>query len=198
MANYIWLPVYTEEMLNIAIQWNNGLRDKGKPECKLLYTPIEKGILKWVHRNRTGGCLRNVRPEDKLYILAHGSGVANGRRIGATRTKDGLMKGYTPEELVNVIIKENLTRRICEINLYCCGSGLGNESSYAARLKKSLLAKGFTTVIVSGYLGDLVTSYVNRYKTVSGGSFTHDTHKGVTVGDIVKYTIPASQKKVKF
>lgn len=198
MKNYIWLPVYTDEMMSMATVWNNGLKRKGKDEFQLLFTPVEQGIRKGIYRKLKGGCLKAVLPNDKVYILLHGSGVACGRKIGARRSRDKLMKSYTPAELTNLMIKENLTRKIIEINLFCCGSGLGGNESFAARLKKTMLTKGFHSVVVTGYLGDVVPSFVQRYTSASGDSYTQDTHKGVTVGDIVKYTLPASLKKERF
>ena len=197
MKNYIWLPVYSAEMLGMAETWTAGQAAKGKLPSQVLYTPYEAGMLKGIHRRASGGCLRAVAPESKLYLLLHGSGTAEGRYVGATRS-DGATKSYTPEQLAMLMESEGLTKKIGRVSLFSCGSGLGLEMSYAARLKRAMVSRGFLFVTVAGYLGDVKTSYVQRYITEGEDLYTVDAHKGVVVGDRCGWILPASSRKVIF
>ena len=190
--NYIWLPIYTENSREAADRWVKGKRDKGSASPQIVYTPRETGIRKALYRMKSGGCLRNITTVDKLYILVHGSRSA----VGWTRS-DGVTKNYTPEQLVTLMEKEGLTKRIVHVSVFSCDSGLGEKSSFSSRLKQAMNTRGFREVTVTGYLGTISSNYEHRYMTENSSFWTAEKYKGVTVGRWNRM-VRASNHKITF
>ena len=220
MPGYIFLPVPTEEMLEEARTWTSGQTEKGKVPYIILRNSSDSGLGKAMSRLSSGGCLKEVSPNSKVYILAHGSGYGDTEYIGADRSYDfennaigasygdqnndareAEWKKYTPREMALLLKREGLTRRIRQVNVYACGSGIeGREMpSWAARLKSEMNALGYNDVLVGGYTADVKTSYVARYiHDLTGADVWSDsTHKGAYDAESMG-SVRASSTKVVY
>ncbi|MGO4126862.1 hypothetical protein AB4Z01_20850 [Inquilinus sp. YAF38] len=199
MAGYIFLPVPTEEMLEEARYWTQGQQDKGKIPYEVLHNSSPEGLGKALSRFTSGGCLKGVPADSKVYILLHGAGEPDSRFVGAQRP-DGEYKKYTPKEMAALLTKEGLTKQIQAVNVYACGSGMAGDVMlpWAERLKSEMNLLGFRDVRVGGYTADVKTSYVHRYiQALTGAVFSNTTHKGAYDED-VGGEIRASATKVIF
>lgn len=166
MANFIYLPINSEEMQEMALD----LREKiNVPMNNIVANKVVAGVGKamyrWIDR-----CLKQVGEQDTLYVLAHGAGVADSDLIGGLRSvgknkqkrlpnticpafEGGAQKTYTPDHLASTLKKEGLSRTVTTIKVLACGSGLsGKKEAWAKRLQTALLGhcNNLTTV---GYMG---------------------------------------------
>ncbi len=124
-----------------------------------------------------------VQPQDKVYISAHGAGVADGRYIGDDRG-DGTEKKYTPDEMAHTLEKEGLTKFIGVVKMYACGSGLSRRiPSYAQRLKIAMVKRGYNRVMVTGYESDLSPDYIHCLTGDGINQFTPQRHKNMYWND---------------
>lgn len=199
MPGYIFLPVPTEQMLEEARYWTQGQEDKGKVPYEVLHNSHSEGLGKAVSRFTSGGCLKGVPADSKLYILLHGAGEPDSRFIGAKRA-NGEDKKYTPKEMAALLTKEGLTKQIQAVNVYACGSGMaGTEMPpWAERLKLEMNLLGFRDIRVGGYTADVKTSYIYRYiAALTGAVFSDSTHKGA-YDEKIGGEIRASATKVIF
>jgi hypothetical protein len=164
MAGYIYLPVATDEMKQLAKEWTDGQERKGKKPYKVLFN-YEAGFRKGFVRKIGRGVLRDVAAGDKIYVLAHGY-HGGAKKIGAERNAkkldqpieewEGEMKAYTPKELAEVIDEEGLIKSFVDLRLFACGTGLpakGETQSYAEQLVHAMRARGYPLIEVTGYLG---------------------------------------------
>ena len=183
MANYIYLPVNSEEMCSLA---RKAAEHLNVPVTNILANKVTAGIGKSMYR-WVNKCLSAVRAEDTLYVMLHGRGDADSRTVGASRSvgsnkqyedyerglpvyKGGEMKAYTPEQLAATMIKEGLSRTVTRICLLTCGSGFaGSLPAWAERLK-DVLSTHCPNLTVTGYLGDVSIS-PGRIKIQSGAQF---------------------------
>ncbi len=125
MAGYIFLPVASDEMLEHAQTWIQGQEGNGKQPYQVLHNRYEAGVMKGLQRRVNGGCLEQVQPQDKVYILLHGTGEPDARTVGARRENGGL-KAYTPEQLAGVLKgRPDAQHRRCEA--LCLRVGLGGN-----------------------------------------------------------------------
>jgi hypothetical protein len=194
MAGYIWLPINTDflpantqlgslGLKSMAVQWNNGRLAKNKTTYTILNNPFESGPSKGIYRGIFAGCLGSLTAGDKLYVLSHGissPGKTIASHLGATRSS-GLDKYYTPAELAMLMNKEELHKDFVNISLYACDSGVGGVDSFACRLKEALKHIGYSHIRVTGYLGEVSTSYVHRYADSTQYTFTSYKCKGLTI-----------------
>lgn len=194
MAGYIYIPVPTPEMLNFAREWQAGRQLKGKQPYAILRN-YERGWRKGAKRKLGFGVLRNVTSADKVYILAHGSSQGP-KDIGAERDVRlqnvngeekmvGNYKGYTPEQLANVIDSEGLPKDFIDLRVFACGSAKIPPDalifSFAHALALLLRNRGFNQIRVTGYPGNVWTSYTNRQIAGKAGMYTEKPHKGITI-----------------
>ena len=210
MAGYIWLPVHTDflpaniqvgslGLKSMAAQWNSGRLAKNKTTYTILNNPFESGPSKGIYRGVFGGCLGSLTAGDKLYILLHGissPGKTIASHLGATRSS-ALGKSYTPAGLAMLMKKEELHKDFVNISLYACDSGVGGGDSFACRLKEALKHIGYSHIRVTGYLGEVSTSYVHRYADSTQYTFTSDKCKGLTI-PAKGFSERASNSKVTF
>ncbi|MFP6801196.1 MAG: hypothetical protein VCA39_19045 [Pseudomonas sp.] len=209
MAGYIWLPVYTDflpdqtkagalGLKSMAVQWNSGRLGKAKSTYRIINTPFESGIRKGIYRGIFGGCLASLNVKDKLYILLHGissPGQSIATHVGATRFS-GSSKYYTPAELAILMKKEGLDINFLNISVYACDSGVGGWDSFACKLMLELRAIGYSRICVTGYKGEVNTSYALRYEDIKLGTITKEPHKGLVVSG--RGCLRASKNKIKF
>src|ERR1700749_3318754 len=83
MAGFIYFPVATEEMIDFAIDWQNGQKARGwvpYPILKNYESGWRKGFVRGIGR----GVLRGLSAQDKLFILCHGASEGSSK-IGAER-----------------------------------------------------------------------------------------------------------------
>jgi hypothetical protein len=212
MAEYIYIPVMTGEMMAMATDWNQGRAGKGKALYPILGGQ-STGFEKAARRKFGGGYLQNLNPADKLYVLAHGvltPGSGGAVVIGAERgpyvpaatmtgyaVQGGVWKYYSAQQFARHLRKEGLPNTFVDLRLFCCKAGLpanyqGNQlQPYAQRLKAEMNALGYHAIVVTGYLGDLSVQYAPYYQ---GGTITYygnqpiGTGKGIYVNDVqVRY-----------
>ena len=151
MADYIYLPVPTEEMTKLA-RWAS--KAMNIPRRHILRNKYLSGHWKAFHRHFGERCLSRVGPWDTLYILAHGEGYAGSNLVGAKRGSK--FKTYTPEKLTSTLKKEGLADNVTDIRLLACGGGLevqGIHDSWAQKLKRAMNDAGYWRVYVTGYRG---------------------------------------------
>ena len=210
MAGYIWLPVNTDflpantqvgslGLKSMAAQWNSGRLAKNKATYTILNNPFESGPGKGIYRGIFAGCLGSLTAGDKLYVLSHGissPGKAIASHLGAIRSS-ALGKSYTPAELAMLMKKEELNKDFVNISLYACDSGVGGADSLACRLKEALKHIGYSHIRVTGYLGWISTSYVQRYADSTQSTFTTDNCKGLII-PAKGFSGRASNNKVTF
>jgi len=220
MPTYIYCPVLTGEMAAIANSWNDGRVAQGKAPY-LVLGAADAGAGKGLRRVFVGGALSSVAAGDKLYILAHGIQTSGDGAlvIGVTRgdyvegrsmtgfvVEGGESKQYGPKHLATHLETEGLTKAFVDLRLFCCGSGLAathNNTTlapYAARLKVQLTALGYTSVMVTGYLGNLMADRQVRFRPgahKADGSTEIGKAKGVQLPGN-KYPTIASQHRVQF
>lgn len=191
MANYIYLPVNSDEMCSLAkkaavhlnVPTNNILANK-------VTSGARKAMYRWINR-----CLSSVSAGDTLYIMLHGAGHADSLNVGARRSvrnneqiqvydrglpgyEGGELKLYTPEQLASTLKKEGLSTLVTQICLLTCGSGFaGDLPAWAARLKEAL-KNHCGNLTVTGYLGDVSIS-PGRIKIERGGQFFDLNEKAV-------------------
>jgi hypothetical protein len=225
MATYIYCPVMTGEMIAVANTWNNGRVARGKAPYQVIGAS-DSGAGKMLRRAFLGGKLDQVQDNDKLYVLAHGYqskeahgalviGAQRGDYVASGRSLTGYAvqaapgvgpKLYRAVTFAKHLEDEGLSKGFIDLRLFCCGSGLDgkqngvNYAPYASRLKAAMVARGYTQIMVAGYLGDLGADHMPRF--APGTSYADPanaikTGKGVTLpGDT--YGSPASQHRVRF
>jgi hypothetical protein len=210
MAGYIWLPVNTDflptntqagslGLKGMAEQWNSGRLGNAKSTYPVLNNAFESGLMKGIYRGVFGGCLGSLAVGDKLYILLHGissPGQSIATHVGATRSS-GSRKHYTPAGLALLMKNEELHKDFVHISLYACDSGVGKADSFACRLKEALKHIGYSHIRVTGYLGEVSTSYVHRYSDFTQSTFTSDKCKGLII-PAKGFSGRASNSKVTF
>lgn len=185
MTTYIYIPIMTPEMASIANQWNTE-RMAAKQSAYPILSVNDTGIAKSLRRKFGGGELSGVAATDTIWLLSHGistptsgGALAIGNKrggqlqqgfIGGQTVEGGRYKLYRVDELARALEREGLTKDFVDLRLYCCGAGLdatdrgGNPvQPFAQRLKSSLAGRGYASVVVTGYLGDLVAGYSEFY-----------------------------------
>ena len=223
MASYIYIPIMTGEMAAMAADWNNGRLQLQKAAYPILGAD-SSGIGKALRRKFGGGYLSNVNAGDKVYVLAHGiktptsgGALAIGVKRGGQYVQDGTsLTGYTVQggawktypaiQLARHLEKEGLPQDFVDLRLFCCSAGLGATHNgnpvapYAQRLKAALTARGYNSIIVTGYSGDLCCQYGAYFAPgtlVALGSAKQGTGKGVKLpGDT--YVSRAKNARVQF
>ena len=221
MATFIYCPVMTAEMVHYANRWNNDRTAKGKPAYGVIGA-ADSGNIKALRHLLTGGKLSSVADDDKVYVLAHGIrnagdgavviGARRGEYVqsGASLTgytvQGGTMKMYHPAEFAEHLEKEGLSKGFVDLRLFCCGSGLDAQSQihgpldpYAQRLRQAMVQRGYNSVVVTGYLGDLSHEHIHRF--APGTSFadpdqSQGKHKGVLIAGT--YKSRAKNHRVRF
>lgn len=162
MANYIFLPVNTDEMREMAKNISGYMAENRTPINQILANPYEsgwkKGAMRMFGRKFGQGCLRDVLLHDTLYIVAHGSGLPGSGTIGAGRIPLGALtaqkvytkqelealkvqKVYTQQELAVVLKAEGLTTSFRNIHLMTCGSGLMNKNIVEFAAQEAVAAR---------------------------------------------------------
>src|SRR5882757_1499870 len=156
MTGYIYLPVPTDQHIEDAEAWRLGQMEKDKVPYDILKSRYLSGPKKGITRFIGDGCLAQVKPEDKIYILLHGTGESDSLTIG-TQLPSGKFKAYNPAEMAKILEKEGLTKDISRVNVFACGSGLASSQipAWAQRLKEQMVHIGFLEVVVGGYTADL-------------------------------------------
>jgi hypothetical protein len=175
MPTYIYVPVSTPEMTRMTKDWNDGRQATGKPPYHVIAND-STGTEKEFRRGFGMGFLEHVAAGDRLYVIAHGIGSdpsGGALTIGNTRggklqdTRDGVQvvggvsKNYNDAKFARHLDKEGLTKSFVDLRLFCCRSGLkttdnGNAlGPYALRLRNAMFFRGFHSIQVTGYLGDL-------------------------------------------
>lgn len=127
------------------------------------------------------GALTSVRRYQQLYIFALG------RAKEPLLTADGGAWVDT-DALAQQLRGEGLTTAIRKVKLWASESGAGGLSSSAARLKRAMVAAGFSHVSVYGYMKAL-------------GDFTSGRHKVAADVDAAGHAIaiyPAKSMRVRF
>jgi hypothetical protein len=182
MTTYIYIPIMTPEMATIAKTWNTGRVTHGEAPHPIIAVD-DKGMSKSLRRTFGEGKLQNVLATDTVYLLSHGITARNGGAaiIGNDRggrlvqglglsVVDGTAKTYTETQLSRSIKKEGLTTSFVDLRLFCCGAGLpvGLAAGrvvrpYAERLKNVMLGEGFSKIVVTGFLGNLIAGYSEFY-----------------------------------
>jgi hypothetical protein len=186
---YLYLPVGSPEMTEFADNWNEDLRQAGKPECPVISNE-SKGGLKVARRLFGGGLLKLVGTTDTLYVITHGAAEGS-RYIGADRQvtrvyKYGVPrwegvndseKKWTPEQFAKHLEKEGLGKGFRDLRLFACGSGLTPKSAkmpFAQALFRALRQAGYAQIEVTGYLGATRTRGANGTPAVEfrhGGGY---------------------------
>jgi hypothetical protein len=222
MASYIYIPIMSPEMAALAADWNNGRLQRQKAPYPILGAE-SSGVGKDLRRKFGGEFLSNVNAGDKVYILAHGiktrtSGgalwigvkrgaqyVQSGRSLTGYTVEGGAWKRYPADQLASHLDKEGLRHDFVDLRLFCCSAGLeandgDSVAPYAERLKAALTARGYNSIIVTGYTGDLCCQYGAYFipHTISADSSTKQgTGKGVRLpGD--SYVSRAKNARVQF
>ena len=198
MDGFIFLPVPTLAAQAMAQGWREGQLRKDKQPYQIVMSSFQAGRLKGVARAIGLGCLRKVRPENKLYVMTHGMVYSTASLaptfLGEARDSGG-QKKYTPEALASVLKAEGLTSGIREVNLFSCGTGVDTGAgSWATRFKAEMRMLGYSVVQVVGYHGDVRPSYARRHTPDHG--YTEEEHKGIEIGDGLIYR--ASRYKTAF
>ncbi len=140
----------------------------------------DTGISKALRRKFGGGTLSAVAATDTIWLLSHsiststsgGALVIGNKRGGQFRdggfgptVVGGVHKLYRVDQLPRAIEKEGLIKDFLDLRPYCCGAGLDATNNgqavrpFAQRLKPSLTGRGYTDVVVTGFLGNLVAGY---------------------------------------
>lgn len=189
MPQYVFLPVPTKEMKSLA----DSLVKTCQPTAQLVVVRnyFDSGIGKGFLRRIGQGCLTGVTATSTLYVFLHGAGEANSSKIGARRGatldhdrgmevwKGGTLKAYTMDRIADVLQGEGLPTDFVNLHLLTCGSGLrGNKGNatdapLAERLHAILRQRGFASVTVTGYTGDVLVnvSRNNWFAIESGADF---------------------------
>lgn len=208
---YIYLPLGTPEFMEFANDWNQGRRDKNKPE-HVVISNSSSGFLKVTRRVLGFGMLKVVGTLDKLYVLTHGGGMKGSARIGGKRkrqldttiTYKTVWKGGTPKswdaaEFAAHLEAEGLNKGHRDLRIFACGSGIEqtvDNESYTQRLAKALFARGYHQIVVTGYLGNLRYSYSHRQTESTKSGYTKTKHKGVELEN--HHTEPAHDHRVSY
>jgi hypothetical protein len=180
MSAFIFVPVPGDAATGDLNAWGGGRKRMGKQPYKVLMNPFSKGYMKGFARRVGLGCLSRVKTTEKLYVYAHGAaGIAT--RIGGDRN-DGSTKSYSAPELADLLVAEGLSKAHRDLRLYLCESGVGDQP-FALQLKNAMVARGYTSLTVTGYKGNVRPSYAIR-QTEDGG-YTTQEHKGVERGGFI-------------
>lgn len=208
MAGYIYIPIPTLEMLEFAQDWQDGQRLKNKEPYQILKNAYDSGWRKGAMRNLGFGALKNVTAVDKVYILAHAAAlnckiVANrgATKQGLNNWVGGTPKSYSPQALATVLRNEKLPLTFSDLRVFACGSGIvpaDSTVSFAQGLAQALRFLGYAHISVTGYLGNVKTSYAPRKEQNAAGQLTQTFHKGVEITNIGTEIFPASSRKVTF
>jgi hypothetical protein len=174
MGAFIFVPVPSDAANSDLKAWSSGRERVGKQPYKILMNPFSNGFMKGFARGTGFRCLSRVQMNEKLYVYAHGAAGA-GAKIGGSRN-DGSVKGYSAPELADLLVAEGLSKSHRDLRLYLCESGVGDQP-FALQLKNAMVARGYNSIAVTGYRGDVRPSYAIRQTT--GGGYTTQEHKGV-------------------
>lgn len=220
MTEFIYIPVNNAEMQHIVNVWNAGRVKNNKAPYRVI-AGNDSGKRKAFRHKFGGGLLRGIGAADKLYVLQHGfipQGSNHAVLVGADRggvvqltlqgpsVVGGQSKTYTPTALAEHLEKEELSKSVVDLRLFCCGSGVqsmqNNQAvpSYAEQLKAAMTARGYNGIFVTGYLGNLSAEHSTR---LAPGATEYEPNlvvgqgKGVYLpGD--KYATLASNHRVQF
>lgn len=181
MADYIYLPVPSEEMVGMAESMASAINI---PTTNILANKVEKGIGKAMYR-WINKCLSDMTNTDTVYILLHGNGAADSQQVGAQR-KDTFGSGqtwktYTPTQLASTLGKEGLPTSFVNLHICACGSGYDGQRlrPWAERLKNQLT--NYPNIRVTGYLGWFsITGSTIRIKDPVNNTFHDLADKAVT------------------
>jgi len=198
MPQYVFLPVPTKEMKSMADE----LVETCRPTARLVVVRnfFDSGKGKGMLRHLGLGCLRGVTAASTLYVFLHGRGEANSSLIGAARGakkeyrlglprwEGGVFKTYTMDRIADVLEGEGLPTDFVHLHLLTCGSGLrGNkgeatDAPLAERLHTILRQRGFASVQVTGYTGDVLVNVARNgwFAIESGTTFLPAAEASVT------------------
>lgn len=181
MAKYIYLPVPSAEMVELAEDMASAI---SIPKTNIMANKVEKGVGKAMYR-WINKCLSDMKSTDTVYILLHGNGRADGKQVGAQRNDtfgDGKSwKTYTPTQLASTLGKEGLPTSFVDLHLCACGSGYDGDKlrPWAKRLKDQMST--YSNIKVTGYLGWFsITGTTIRIKDPVNASFHSLEEKAVT------------------
>jgi hypothetical protein len=179
MGAFIFVPVPSDAATKDINAWGRGREGKRKQPYKVLMNPFSQGFMKGFVRRAGLGCLSRVKANEKLYVYAHGAaGVGT---IGGARN-DGSTKTYSAQGLADLLVAEGLPKAHRDLRLYLCESGLGNPP-FALQLKNAMIERGYHSISVHGYEGDVRPSYAIRQTTGRGYTQNQEgkgvEHKGV-------------------
>jgi hypothetical protein len=177
MGAFIFVPVPSAASTEDLNRWGKGRERIGKQPYKVLMNPFSKGFMKGFARGAGLGCLSRVKTTEKLYVYAHGAAEAG--IIGGKRN-DGLSKNYSVPELADLLVAEGLSKAHQDLRLYLCESGVGDQP-FALQLKNAMVARGYSSLTVTGYMGNVKPSYARRQikDSTAHGDGTEQEHKGV-------------------
>lgn len=174
MAEFIYLPVPTDEMTQMAEDIRSARRRAGLAEPAILRNFFDEGIGKGFLRAVGRGCLRGVGGNDRLFLLLHGRGEAGSQRVGANRNhgiEDAAVrfKTYTPNAIATLLEAEGLTRAFVDLVLLCCGAGLegGHDPAFVKSIAERVydaMRPRFPNINVTGYLGNVKAGAGNDYR----------------------------------
>jgi hypothetical protein len=190
MANYLYLPVPSAEMLELG-----GYVLSHWSPMTLLRNPHLQGWKKGASRLFGGGCLRVLRPEDKLFLLMHA--CHNATDAGASRHPQlqkvnkhwehngEALKVYSAAQLASVLEKEGLPRGFR--NLYCCTCRSAIQTTlgvdpFAQRLYSHLRLR-YRAISVTGFLGFFSAGPPGVYVTGENLQHKMESPDTITVDD---------------
>lgn len=121
-----------------------------------------------------------VKPNDTLYIVAHGntSVIGTGSVVGPT---------LSPSALATQLIQRRLPKSFKDLRVLSCASGIHSKTpAFAQRLKDIMYEYGYRNLVVTGYLGEIDVSRNWRLKNSNDMEFYSSKKKGVIpVNDIL-------------
>jgi hypothetical protein len=190
MGAFIFVPVPSDAATKHLNAWGTGREQRGKQPYQVLMNLFSQGSMKGFVRGVGLGCLSRVKTNEKLYVYGHGA-AGVGTKMGGDRN-DGFTKVYSASELADLLVAEGLPKTHHDLRLYFCESGLGDQP-FALQLKNAMVARGYNSITVTGYMGDVRPSYAFRQTT--NGGYTQQEHKGVERGGFI---FRASQFRRRF
>lgn len=173
MANYIYCPVLSEEMIELATDWRDERIARGASPYHIIGVE-DSGNAKQLRRATGGGVLAKVAAVDKLYILTHGEanpGATGAVVVGNKRDGAAQSKYYTVKSLAKHLEAEQLFKEFVDLRLFVCNTTLTGANAdrqivapFAARLKQEMLNLGYAAIVVSAYPGETRTKWGKVYE----------------------------------
>jgi hypothetical protein len=133
------------------------------------------------------------------------------RVVNDERTwEGGIKKAYSPEELAELLEKEGLTKHFQDLRIFACNSARSLDphrqdlrvvpcnsaltidplhnfdgSSFAQRLGLAMKQRGYFSIKVTGYLGNVKSSHAQRHVWGAPGKLTPRRHKGTEIDGVL-------------